>query len=75
MEGTKPFYLTRRFWGPIITALGVVLPMAGVGDTEHIGELGNSAMNVVDAALIFAGLATSFVGGIRANKVMTFRKQ
>ncbi len=74
MEGTKPFYLTRRFWGAIIACAGNVLPMAGVGDIERINRAGEQRMNLLDAGLALFGTALAFYGGAVASKKMTLTK-
>lgn len=73
-EDTKPFWLSRRFWGAVIAFIGIVMPMLGYGDTAEINRVGGAWMNFIDAGLQLFGLAVAFYGGITATKRLTLRR-
>lgn len=74
MDDTKPFYLSKRFWGAVFGAAGIILPMFGIGNTDDIAHGGTAFMGWLDATMALGGWAVAFYGGMTAKQKLTFRR-
>lgn len=70
MSQTKAFYLSRGFWGPIVSLLGFISMQRGWGEIDVSGVLA-----AIEQLFAWGGLVLAFIGRIRARERLTLGKK
>ena len=69
MEPTKPFYLSRTFWGAIVALVAAALGLVGREmPAETAGLLADDAVQLASALVTVVGSAFAIYGRFKAKK-------
>ena len=61
MNGTKAFWKSKAFWGPVVAFIALVSDMRGWGGIDQAAVLG-----VLDQAMTYGGVLFGFYGRVVA---------